>query len=150
MIVLAFESRLGADAATVWAQVSTMQGVNAELMPLVRMTVPAAFAGMTLPEAPLGRPAFDSWLLAFGLVPFDRHRLQLERLHPMGFDERSSSWLQRVWVHRRRVIAEANGCRVTDELEIEPRIGLAAPMVRRVVRALFAHRHRRLRRSFGG
>ncbi|HUP91683.1 MAG TPA: hypothetical protein VM074_05495 [Solimonas sp.] len=146
---LSFESRLAAPAAQVWAQVSTMAGVNAELMPLLRMSYPAEYAGMTLSDAPIRQVIFHSWLLLLGVLPFDRHALQLERVYPMGFDERSSSWMQRVWIHRRRVEPDGDGCRVTDELEIEPRLPFAGVVVGPVVRAIFAHRHRRLRARFG-
>lgn len=149
MIRLRFESRLAADPAQVWARAATLAGVNAELMPLLRMSEPAAFAGRSLEEAQPGVLLFHSWLLLFGLLPFDRHALRLTAVYPgAGFDEDSSSWLQRVWRHRRRVEAIAGGTRVVDELDIVPR---AAPafLVRAIVAALFAHRHRRLRRHYG-
>lgn len=150
MIRLRFESRLRAAPDAVWAQASTMAGVNAELGPWVRMSYPADRAALDGQDAPLGEVLFQSWLCAFGLIPFDRHALVLERLFPgTGFDERSSSWMQKVWVHRRRIGAVEGGSRVTDELEIEPRLPLAAPVVRLVVGALFRHRHRRLRARFG-
>lgn len=149
MIALRFESTLNTDAATVWQQVSRMSGVNRELMPLLRMTAPPAYADLSLEQAPLGEVLFQSWLLLFGLLPFDRHALRLERLLPgVGFDEDSTSLLQRVWRHRRRVQATAGGCRVVDELEVLPRLAPAF-IVRALVRTVFMHRHRRLRRMFG-
>lgn len=150
MIRLRFESRLRAPPAEVWSQVSTMAGVNAELGPWVRMSYPAGRAVLDAQPVPLGECLFQSWLCAFGVLPFDCHALVLERLYPgVGFDERSSSWLQKLWVHRRRVEAIEGGSRVTDELEVEPRLPVAAPMVRWIVGALFCHRHRRLRARFG-
>ncbi|MGH8529434.1 MAG: hypothetical protein ACRETN_06260 [Nevskiales bacterium] len=150
MIKLRFESALAAPRERVWRRVSTMEGVNAELAPWIRMTFPGTGLSLDSAEIPLGGTAFHSWLLAFGLFPFDRHALGLERVLPArGFDERSHSWTQRVWIHRRRVFAEADGCRVTDELEFIPRLAIAAPLVRVIVAALFRHRHRRLRKIFG-
>lgn len=149
MIHLRFESRLAAEPAQVWARAATMAGVNAELMPLLRMSTPASFAGRSLEEALPGELLFHSWLLLFGCIPFDRHALRLAAIYPgAGFDEDSSSWLQSVWRHRRRVEAIPGGACVVDELDIQPR---AAPafVVRVIVGALFAHRHRRLRRQYG-
>ena len=150
MIRLRFESRLREAPQAVWAQASTMAGVNAELGPWVRMSYPVDRAALDGQDVPLGEVLFQSWLCVFGLIPFDRHALVLERLYPgVGFDERSTSWMQRLWIHRRRIEAVEGGARVTDELEIEPRLPFAAPLVRRIVGFLFAHRHRRLRARFG-
>ena len=151
MRALRFESRLAASAEEVWAVASTMDGVNHELMPLMRMTHPPDVGGLDDPRAQMGSVLFRSWLLAGGFLPIDRHSLVLERLYPgEGFDEHSRSWLQRVWIHHRRVRPDLEGgCRVVDELAFEPRIPGAAALVTRTVRALFEHRHRRLRLRFG-
>lgn len=99
---------------------------------------------------PLGQTAFASWLLLFGVLPVDRHLLCLERVLPgQGFDERSRSWAQREWVHRRRVLEAVGGCVVRDELAFTPRIEVMRPLLSLFVRAVFAHRHRRLRARFG-
>lgn len=150
MISLRVESRLSVDAATLWQHATSMHGVNYELMPWVRMTHPAEFSalpdGVDLPKGVI----FQSWLLALGCVPFDRHGLRLEAVGPgMRFDENSASWMQRVWRHHRCVEAVGHGCVVIDELQVEPRLQIAAPIVRGVVTQLFEHRHRRLRQRFG-
>ena len=150
MYKLQFSSDLAAPAAKVWEQVSTMAGVNAELHPLMRMTAPAAFAAAKLEEAPLNQTLFQSWLLLFCVLPVDRHALGFERFCAgRGFDERSTSWSQKHWVHRRRVLVVAEGCRVTDELEFVPRLGLLGPLLKVFVAQIFMHRHRRLRALFG-
>ena len=150
MYKLQFSSDLAAPAAKVWAQVSTMAGVNAELHPLMRMTAPAAFEAGKLEQAPLNQTLFHSWLLLFCMLPVDRHALTFERFYAgTGFDERSTSWSQRQWVHRRRVLVTAKGCRVTDELEFAPRLGFLGPLLKIFVARIFAHRHRRLRALFG-
>lgn len=149
-------SALAAPAAEVWAAVTTMAGVNAELLPWVRMTHPRDIADLRSdPERLLGRVAFHSWLLAGGRLPFDRHSLRLvsvEEHGPAGgaFVEESTSWLQRRWRHQRDVTATSVvACTVTDRLVVEPRVSLAAPIVSRIVGRLFDHRHRRLRAMYG-
>jgi ligand-binding SRPBCC domain-containing protein len=150
VIALHFESCLAAAPDTLWRHATSMAGVNFELMPLVRMTYPRDRAALPdageLPDGVL----FHSWLLLLGLLPFDRHALCLRSVGPgMRFDEDSTSWMQRRWGHHRRIEAVAGGARVIDELQIEPRIGFAAPLVRALVAQIFRHRHRRLQQRFG-
>lgn len=156
MAVVAFEisSVLDAPAATVWSRVSTMDGVNAELAPWVRMTHPATLHSLAEAQDLVGRVAFHSWLLAGGWIPFDRHALRLasvdERGDGGGFVEESTSWLQARWRHERDVESlGAQQCRVTDRLLIVPRVPLARPIVARVVPWLFERRHRVLAETFG-
>lgn len=138
-------------SAAMWAVVSTMDGVNAELRPFVRMTHPAHLQSLADAEIVPGEVVFHSWLLAGGVLPFDRHALALERvIDGEGFDEESTSWMQRRWRHERRLIDHDDGtCTVTDHLVVEPRLGLLRPLGARVVRFLFGHRHRRLVERFG-
>lgn len=151
MRTLRFQSRLATPAAEVWAAVSTMQGVNDELMPLLRMTHPPDVQRLDDARLRTGQTHFHSWMLAGGLLPVDRHALGFDAIHPgQGFDERSSSWLQRVWLHQRRVQPDgAEGCVVTDELAFEPRLRAVGALVEPIVRHVFEHRHRRLRARFG-
>lgn len=150
MIALRFESHLATDVDSLWQHASSMAGVNYELMPLVRMTYPADRNALPQGEAVPDEVLFQSWLLLFAFLPFDRHALRLVDVWPgRGFDEDSTSWLQSRWVHKRRLVAQASGVVVTDELEITPRLGFTAPMTAFIVKQLFAHRHHRLRRRFG-
>jgi ligand-binding SRPBCC domain-containing protein len=136
----------------VWARVSTIEGVNDELMPLARMTLPRQYAGMRLDPAivPLGERAFRSWILLFGVVPIDFDDLTLLRIEPgRGFLERSPMLSQRVWVHERSLEPVDGGCRVTDRIRFEPRLPVLGPVLLPVFRFFFHHRHRRLGRFFG-
>lgn len=144
-------SRLGAPAPAVWAEVSTFDGVNRELGPWLAMTAPAEAAGRSIADAPLGARLFRSWVLVLGAVPMDYDDIVLERVLPgVGFDERSTMLSMRVWEHRRRVVPiDDSTCEVSDELEFEPRVALILPIARRIVTALFRHRHARLRARFG-
>lgn len=143
------ESFLAAAPERVWREVQTMEGVNWELSPWVRMTVPRAARGMTLTHVPLGRPAFRSVLLAAGVLPFDLHHLTLVEVREGRFLERSRSLLQREWEHEREVIPVPGGCLIRDRVRVAPRFAPAAVLVRPLVRALFRRRHARLRERFG-
>jgi ligand-binding SRPBCC domain-containing protein len=148
--VIEVSSRLAIDRERLWAVISTMQGVNAELAPWLRMSVPLEARGKSLAEIRIGEVAFESWLLALGFLPFDRHRLCLIELERgRGFVERSSSWLQRVWQHERTLETIAGGTEIRDRVTFEPRIRVLAPLVQAVVARLFRHRHARLRARFG-
>lgn len=150
MIALRFESLLATDVDRLWQHASSMAGVNHELMPLVRMSYPADRVALPQGEAVPKEVLFQSWLLLFGVLPFDRHALRLLDVRPgRGFDEDSTSWLQSRWVHKRRLVAQPRGVLVTDELEVTPRLRFAAPLTAFIVRQIFLHRHRRLRRRFG-
>jgi ligand-binding SRPBCC domain-containing protein len=146
-------STIGAPVEEVWAAVTTFAGVNAELMPYCRMREPRALRGRTLESYRPGERAV-CWLLAGGVVPFDRHVLGLASITPgEGFVEESTTWLQRRWRHE-RTLTPAPGARpgttVVDHLTVQPRLRFAAPLTAAVLARVFRHRHRRLRAHFAG
>ena len=149
-------STLAARAPLVWTRITTMDGVNDELAPWVRMTYPAEFSSLAdAEESLLGRVAFHSWLLAGGVVPFDRHSLRLDVVDERGeagggFVEESTTLLQSRWCHQRDVVAlDGSSCTVTDRLVVVPRLSFARPVVARLVPWLFQRRHQRLVQRFG-
>lgn len=128
-----------------------MEGVNDELAPLLRMTHPADVDQLNPDNVPLGERLFRSWVLLFGVVPFDYDDLVLVRVEPgRGFLERSTMLSQRSWEHERTLEDAPGGCRVTDRIRFEPRLPLIGRPLRPLLRRFFRHRHRRLRRRFGG
>jgi hypothetical protein len=128
-----------------------MEGVNYELAPLVRMTHPPEVEDLNPSNVPLNERLFRSWILLFGLIPFDYDDLVLVRVEPgRGFLERSSMLSMRVWEHERTLEADDDGCLITDRIRFVPRVPLVGRLLRPVLRRFFRHRHRRLRRYFGG
>jgi ligand-binding SRPBCC domain-containing protein len=144
-------STLAAPPSAVLARALTMPGVNAELAPLVRMTYPPEAEVLDVTRVPLGKVAFRSVLLLFGVLPVDLHALVLVHVDPArGFHECSHSLLQRYWEHERTVEpGERGGCVVTDRVDFAPRLHGVGWLLRPVMRAVFRHRHRRLAAAFG-
>jgi ligand-binding SRPBCC domain-containing protein len=151
MRVVEQQSVLAAPPETVWARVSTFEGVNDELMPLMRMTAPARVRALDPSQVVLGERIFRSWVLLFGVIPIDYDDLTLISLEPgRGFHERSRMLSMRVWEHERWLEPDGDlGCRIRDRLTFEPRLPGAGPLLERFIRMTFRHRHRRLRRRFG-
>ena len=144
-------SEVPAPPAEVWTRVASLEGINHELGPWMRMTAPAG-AVLDPAHVPLGRTWFRSWILLFGLIPFDYDDLCVERLDPgRGFLERSKMLSARVWEHERSLESlDGGGTRVTDRVRFEPRVPGTGRLHRAAVTAIFRHRHRRLRAFFGG
>ena len=98
---------------------------------------------------PAGETLFTSWILLLGLIPVDRHHFRLREVHPgRGFDEDSTSSMNRFWRHQREVHAHGETCRVSDRVEFQSRLGPLGILLLPVYRAVFAWRHYRLRRQF--
>lgn len=139
---------LRASRAEVWAAVSTVGGINRELAPFVRLTDPTD--GAPFDAEPWRGSAPVSWQLLLGVIPVDRHRIELVALPDgHGFRESSSSWWHRVWRHERALLDDSGGCVVRDSVEIEPRLGVLDPIVGWTVRRMFRRRYRSLQRRFG-
>ena len=142
---------LSAPPEAVWARISTFEGVNDELMPLMRMTAPAHLSQLDPSDVVLGERICRSWILLFGAIPIDYDDLTLIALEPgRGFHERSKMMSMKVWEHERTLEPDGHSStRIRDRLTFEPRLPGMGPLLERFIRATFRHRHRRLRRRFG-
>ncbi len=145
---LVVELPLRANRSEVWAALSTVGGTNRELSPFVRMTDPTHGARFDTEAWQVGTPVV--WQLLLGIIPIDRHRIELVALPDgRGFRESSSSWWHRVWTHERALLDDPGGCVVRDSVEMEPRLPMSDPMLGLAVRWMFRRRHRKLLRRFG-
>jgi hypothetical protein len=142
-------SELDAPPRAVWERITTMKGINHELSPWMRMTSPRG-ATLSVETVPLGRPWFRSWILLFGVLPFDFDELCVERLEEdRGFLERSRMLSAPLWEHERTLEPLPEGrTRLTDRVGFRPRVRALARVHRGVITATFGHRHRRLRAFF--
>ncbi len=145
-------SHLDATASQVWDRVITPEGIRDEMHPYLRMTLPPGVERLDPESVELGKKIGRSWILLFGLLPFDYDDITVVRLEPeRGFLERSQMLSQRVWEHERRLQSGAEGgCLITDRVGWQPRFGLPGRPLRPLIAWFFRHRHKRLRRHFGG
>jgi hypothetical protein len=135
----------------VWSWVITPEGINDEMRPYLRMTLPPGVEQLDPESIELGKPIGRSWILLFGLLPFDYDDVTVVRLDPeRGFLERSQMLSQRSWEHERSIELDGNGCLIADRVSWQPRLGLPARPLRPVIGWFFRHRHKRLQRHFGG
>lgn len=148
---IAVSSRLSASAAEVWDRVITPDGIRDEMRPYLRMTIPAGVERLDPESIELGKKIGRSWILLFGLLPFDYDDITLVQLDPgRRFLERSQMLSQRVWEHERTLEPDSSGgCLITDRVSWQPRFGLPSRPLRPVIAWFFRHRHKRLRRHFG-
>ncbi len=140
----------GADAARLWAAVIRPEGINAELAPFLRMTLPRGMRQCrTLDRVPLGEPLGRSWILLAGLIPVDFDDVTIvERDEGTRFVEHSSTSTARVWEHERCIVPKPGGAVLTDQLTylLRPHLRPLRGGYRRMIDALFRHRHRRVAR----
>ena len=145
-------SVVAADADRVWSEVIRFDGINAEFMPVMRMTSPRGWRDRSLEDVDPGQRLFRSWLLLFGVFPVDYDDIRLVEVGPgYRFLERSQMMSSSTWEHERVIEAVAPGtCRISDRVRFTPRWRLLGPVLRWFVPRLFAHRHRQLRRRYSG
>jgi ligand-binding SRPBCC domain-containing protein len=147
---------LGAPADRVWEWALTEEGINYELAPWLRMTVPTGIThGMAIEQAPLDEPLGRSWILLGRLIPVDYDDLRLAERGPgLRFLEISELGSSRRWHHERAVVPLGDStCEITDRVDLDLRSPLrvlgGAVVARRILPALFTHRHRKLRERWG-
>ena len=133
-------SVLPAPPGAVWARAATIDGVNAELMPIARMTGEGEIGA-----GRLGR----SWILLGGVLPIDYDDICLEAVEPgRGFRERSTMGSCSTWHHDRTLVPLPNGTRVIDEVAFAPRLPGLGGLMAFAFELTFRWRHRRLRRMW--
>lgn len=85
---IAVSSHLDATPSQVWDRAITPEGIRDEMHPYLRMTLPAGVERLDPESIELGRKIGRSWILLFGLLPFDYDDITLVRLEPKrGFLE---------------------------------------------------------------
>ncbi len=138
----------------VWAAVTSPEGINAELRPYLRMTIPGPFRGRTIADIEPGTNLGRSFFLLFGVVPIDFDDITVAEIDAgRRFREESSMMSMSVWVHERTLRSVGDRTEVSDSVRFVPRAPLGlipgwGRVLRTVLAFLFRHRHRRLRELF--
>ncbi len=147
-IILEFSSELAVPPPEVWRWMTSVQGITAEMMPIMKMTVPKHIRDISQTDVQPGQRLFRSYIFLFGFLPFDYSDLTLTEINPgVGFVEESPMGSMKRWRHERTLEAIPIGTRLTDRLTFEPR--LARGLTRWFVRRFFEHRHKVLRTRLG-
>lgn len=138
----------------VWQRITSQDGINDEMGPYLKMTMPRSFRGNSIADVTPGTRIGRSGLLLFGIIPVGFDDITIARIEPgRMFREESRMTGMRIWVHH-RTLEPTNGTAgeqtiVTDEITVAPRalLGLipgSSALVRTILGRFFAHRHRRL------
>lgn len=140
-------SRLESEAEVVWEGISSLEGVNLEMGPWLRMTAPA---GAGLADA-TGGQTLNLALSGPGGLPLGNYPLDLNEFEEgRGFLEQTWMFPFLLWQHERVIESGGDGLTfVTDRLGWSWRASILDRLVAVGVRAFFGHRHRRLRRIYG-
>lgn len=135
----------------VWARVTSFEGINHELMPILSMSVPHGAESLDVATVPIGTPLGRSLIRLFGILPVDHDDLTIAALDLPGrsFHERSTMFSATLWEHTRTLTAVGDhSTLVHDRVIFVPRVRLTARLHARMIAMLFGHRHRRLARHF--
>lgn len=143
-----------APPSEVWRVVTSPEGINFELMPVMRMTVPLQLKGKAIHEMPQRQKIGRSWFFLLGFLPIDYDDITIAELeNGRRFLERSTMMSMSAWEHERTLVERDGGCEVTDRVtfQMRPPLGWvpgAHALIGMALRWLFGHRHRRLARWF--
>lgn len=137
----------------VWDFVTSPAGINTELMPVVKMTVPPKMKDRPIRDFQPGAKIGRSWLLLGGLIPIDFDNITLTEIEPgRRFLECSTMGSMRRWQHERKLEAKSERqTEVTDHIEYVLRLPIPrlAKLIRPMLQWLFRHRHKQLKKHFG-
>lgn len=142
------ETSLPVSPAVLASELLTMEGVNDELSPILKMTAPQPWASKPISEWPVNSEIFSSRILLFGVMPIDLHRFKFESVHGMGFKESSKSLFNRHWSHERTIRESGSGATVKDVLHYTSQLGFLGYLFMPLYQAIFSHRHKRLKRKY--
>lgn len=151
-ISLRFESELHAPAERVWEWITSVDGISAEMRPLLCMTFPKDIRSLSDIQFQPGVRLFRSYVFLLGVLPMDYSDLTLLELESgRGFVEQSPMGSMKLWRHERRIVPSSSdpaAVLLVDELSFRPR--MAKRLVGWFIRRVFIHRHSVLKGRFGG
>lgn len=135
----------------VWQFVTDPEGINYELSPYMKMTVPKSFRGKSIGDVTSGTHIGKSILLLFTVIPFGCDDITITQIEPgRMFREESAMTGMRTWIHHRTLESVGGKTVVTDAITLDSVLPIpgVTGLLAAILSAFFAHRHRRLRRYF--
>lgn len=152
MVSMRFESRLSAPTEDVWAWITSVKGISAEMWPFFRMTSPKSIRSLADIRIRPGVPMFRSYVFLFGFLPIDFSDMTLVEFNEgRGFVEQSPMGSMKLWRHERQIVpcpSDPGAILLVDQLTFRPR--MAKHFVRWFIRCVFIHRHNVLKARLGG
>jgi hypothetical protein len=143
------ESKLKIKVDMLATDLFSMEAVNHELSPIVRMSVPLEWRSVPINQWPCGEFLFNSWITLFGVLPIDLHRFQLSEVGSTSMKETSSSLMNKHWNHQRTIKRVGNGSVVCDRVQYTSRLRPLGYLLLPVFKLVFRHRHRYLKSKYG-
>jgi ligand-binding SRPBCC domain-containing protein len=149
-------SEIDAPIERVWGAVTSSEGINYELRPYLRMTVPRPFRSVTINDISPGTRLGRSVFLLFGVLPFDYDDITVAEIdYGTRFREESTMMSMSKWVHERALRRCGECTQVSDAVSFVARapLGLVpgwSRLLAIMLTFLFRHRHRRLQALFNG
>jgi ligand-binding SRPBCC domain-containing protein len=144
-------SEVPAAADTVWERVTTPDGINHEIAPYLKMTVPKAFRGRSIGDVSPGTHLGKSLLLLFGVIPFGVDDITVAQIEPgRAFREESAMTGMRTWIHHRTLQPLDGKTVVTDTITLATQLPIPGltHLLSAILRKFFSHRHQRLLAHF--
>jgi ligand-binding SRPBCC domain-containing protein len=139
-IYLKFQTIVSAPIEEVWEWITSLKGIQKEMMPYFKMTAPKGIKTINDVKIELGKPLFRSHIYLFGFLPIGHDDMTLiEYTEGKGFIEQSPMASMELWRHQRDIEKVETGTMITDQLTFKPRH--ASKLISKFLRRVFRHRH---------
>jgi hypothetical protein len=125
-----------------------MSGVNYELGPFLKMSAPDIWQSKSITEWPTNQNLFSSNILLLGLIPIDRHFFNFKTIDSFGFKESSKSLMNSLWSHERLIKSVGSDSVIKDVIIYKSKLGILGNLFMPIYKAIFKHRHNRLRAKY--
>ena len=139
-----FQTIVSAPMEEVWDWITSLKGIQKEMMPYFKMTAPRGINSINDLKIDLGEPLFRSRIYLFGFIPIGYDDITLiEYSKGKGFIEQSPMTSMELWRHQRNIEEVEEGTMITDQLTFKPQH--ASKLVGRFLKHVFRHRHKVLK-----
>jgi hypothetical protein len=142
------ETQLAVSSSELAHDTLNMSGVNYELGPLLKMSAPDLWQSKSITEWPTNQNIFSSNILLLGLIPIDRHFFNFKTVDSFGFKENSKSLMNSLWSHERLIKSAGSGSVIKDVIIYQSKLGIVGNLFMPIYKAIFKHRHNRLRAKY--